>query len=286
MEKYSIKSGDDFYKKGKETLKSWKLFNKSGKYTKAVKHFQSSAQAYTIEGKNEKAGEAYYNMAKCFNKLNSNDTAAQHFIMAAKFTENQDKSKSLDYLLKALNLQQQKKNYSEMALIQFEISKLLDTVSIDVASKNYQQAILWFEKANSLTKVYHSCLEKYAEIQIKLNNVEESIQVLEKKAMFEIITFQNLKLNPIKSLFSSLLVSFAAENYEKCIKSLCDYEKLTPKFFDSMERRFIFNMIYNNYEFDEIIVDQIELGNYYHDSLISSLLVKAKDNYVLKKMKE
>ncbi|XP_059649294.1 alpha-soluble NSF attachment protein-like isoform X1 [Cornus florida] len=179
-----IAKGEDFERKAEKKLNSWGIFG--SKHEDAAELFEKAGNCFKLAKSWDQAGAVYIKLANCHLKLDSKHEAANAYADAAHcYKKTNIKARfaeSINCLEQAVN------QFLEIGRLNMSARYYKEIAELYEAEQNFEQAIVYFEKAADLfqsedvTTSANQCKQKIAQFAAQLEQYQKSIDIYEEIA--------------------------------------------------------------------------------------------------------
>ncbi|XP_059649295.1 alpha-soluble NSF attachment protein-like isoform X2 [Cornus florida] len=175
-----IAKGEDFERKAEKKLNSWGIFG--SKHEDAAELFEKAGNCFKLAKSWDQAGAVYIKLANCHLKLDSKHEAANAYADAAHCYKKTNIKESINCLEQAVN------QFLEIGRLNMSARYYKEIAELYEAEQNFEQAIVYFEKAADLfqsedvTTSANQCKQKIAQFAAQLEQYQKSIDIYEEIA--------------------------------------------------------------------------------------------------------
>ncbi|XP_059627919.1 alpha-soluble NSF attachment protein-like [Cornus florida] len=234
-----IAKGEDFERKAEKKLNSWGIFG--SKHEDAAELFDKAGNCFKLAKSWDQAGAVYIKLANCHLKLDSKHEAANAYADAAHCYKKTNTKESINCLEQAVN------QFLEIGRLNMSARYYKEIAELYEAEHNFEQAIVYFEKAADLfqsedvTTSANQCKQKIAQFAAQLEQYQKSIDI------YEEIARQSLSNNLLKygvkgHLLNAGICQLCKGDVVAIGNALDRYQELDPTFSGTREYKLLVDL--------------------------------------------
>jgi len=273
------KQGEEWYDKAEKKVKSFSLFNNSGKFEEASEMFVKAANCFKMAKAWDRAGASYVRAAECIVKQSKHE-AASNYVQAATCLKKIDAKEAMHCIRKAVEYFLDEGRFSIAAKHQKELAEICETENdFEGCLEEYQKAADYYDGEGSTTSS-NQCLLKVAQYSAQLDQYDKSIQIYEK------VGKQSLESNLLKwsakdYFLRAGLCHLAAGDVVSGKRAIEQYQEWDYSFNSQRECKFLDQLIaaaekYDTEAFTQAVVEYDQVSKL--DNWKTSILLKIKNS--------